>query len=377
MNSSESKRLKTVKLFSALNFSQNPKINDVLKLAAEIGNVPMVTISLMGKDTQFIKSNIGLDVNEGSRETSFCKHLLDGDEVLVVPDTLNDSRFAGNPTVMSYPNIRFYAGAPLITNTGYHVGSLCIYDQVPHIFSNSQQQILGILATQVMHIMELEMAVILADKRIHQLAGWGIKKASAEQKLRAFFDRSALCHTLISRNFKIIDFNQTAATFIKGARDLRIQVGKNIMDYVSKAFKSLFSHYFKMAVKGEHIKQEVLIKDDAGVSNWWEISFEPVKDGAGNVTSIAYNANNINERKTQIAEISAKNNTLLNIAYIQSHKYRRPVASILGLFELIKADDYRADRECLLLMEKAINELDGVIKQVVYEAATHTSKFSA
>ncbi|EHQ27476.1 PAS domain S-box-containing protein [Mucilaginibacter gracilis] len=370
-------KAKIVKLFSALNFSQSQKINDVLKLAAETANVPMVTISLMGKDTQFIKSNIGLDVDEGSRETSFCKYLLDSKEVLVVPDTLVDDRFMNNPAVVSYPDIRFYAGAPLISNAGYHIGSLCVYDQIPHIFTKSRQQILGILATQVMHIMELELAVILADKRINHLANWGTKKASLERKLRAFFERSPLCHTLISPNFRILDFNIAAATFIKDTHDLRLQVGKNIRNYLSKTFRVLFSLYFKKAVGGEHIKQEVLIKNDAGVSKWWEVSLDPVTNEAGQVTSIAYNATNINDRKMQLPEISAQNKALSNIAYIQSHQYRRPVASILGLFELIRADNYQPDRECLILMEKAVNELDLVIKQVVDVAGPHTSKVSA
>ncbi|RYZ92879.1 MAG: GAF domain-containing protein, partial [Sphingobacteriaceae bacterium] len=146
----EFKRLTTVKLFETLNFSENHKLNDVLKLAAEICNVPMATISLMGEDTQFIKCKIGLDVDEVQRETSFCKHLIDSDEILVINDTLKDDRFYDNPAVTGYPDIRFYAGAALVSSEGCHIGSLCVYDQVPHLFTSIQQQMLHILSTQAM-----------------------------------------------------------------------------------------------------------------------------------------------------------------------------------------------------------------------------------
>ncbi len=373
---SEFKRLRTVKLFETLNFSKNQELNNILKLAAEICDVTMVSISLMGKNTQFIKCKIGLDIEEGSRENSFCKYLMDSNKILVIPDTLKDSRFAENPAVTSHPAIRFYAGAPLISATGYHVGSLCVYGQLPQLLTNIQRQMLEILSTQAMHLMELEITLISADRRNHKLAGAGIKAASSERKLRAFFNSSALCHTLISLNFRILDFNKAAAIFAKEIYHSRMEVGKNIMNYVSKAFKTVFISCFKMAIRGKLIKKDILIKDDTGVSRWWEVSFEPITNDSGDVINVSYNANNINEQKLQEAKIMAQNNSLRNIAYIQSHEYRKPVASIMGLMHLIKTDDYRPDRECLMLMEKEVEELDRIIRQVVNEAASHKVKFS-
>jgi signal transduction histidine kinase len=90
-----------------------------------------------------------------------------------------------------------------------------------------------------------------------------------------------------------------------------------------------------------------------------------VKDEQGNIISVVYNATDINEQKQRIAEITAKNESLLNIAYIQSHEYRRPVASILGLMELIKDDINLSCNEYLAMMEKAVQELDEKIKSVV------------
>jgi len=75
-------------------------------------------------------------------------------------------------------------------------------------------------------------------------------------------------------------------------------------------------------------------------------------------------------RNNQI--IKANNNqlneSLSSIAYIQSHELRKPLASILGLVNVIKADDYHVDRDILSKLEEAANDLDKKIQNI----NTHT-----
>lgn len=75
------------------------------------------------------------DVCQTGRDISFCGHtiLLETPQVMVIEDALEDVRFAGNPLVTGPPNIRFYAGAPLVSSAnGYRYGSLCVIDDKPH-----------------------------------------------------------------------------------------------------------------------------------------------------------------------------------------------------------------------------------------------------
>ena len=59
------------------------------------------------------------------------------------------------------------------------------------------------------------------------------------------------------------------------------------------------------------------------------------------------------------------NNALLKIAYIQSHQIRKPLASIMGLMNIIKAHNFEADKEVLQKMDVASKELDQRIRDVI------------
>ncbi|MES2278894.1 MAG: tetratricopeptide repeat protein [Bacteroidota bacterium] len=61
------------------------------------------------------------------------------------------------------------------------------------------------------------------------------------------------------------------------------------------------------------------------------------------------------------------NDALLKIAYVQSHHVRRPLASIMGLMNIIKANNYEADKEVLQKMDEVANELDERIRAVIKE----------
>jgi tetratricopeptide (TPR) repeat protein len=60
-----------------------------------------------------------------------------------------------------------------------------------------------------------------------------------------------------------------------------------------------------------------------------------------------------------------KNKALENIAHIQAHELRKPLASIMGLVNLIKATDYEVDRESLAKLEEASKQLDTKIRSII------------
>jgi len=98
--------------------------------AARRFHTPMAALSIIDNKRQWFAATYGFDDPETPRAISFCAHaILRPDEVLVIGDATQDGRFATNPVVRFKPNVRFYAGAPVIDADGFALGALCVIDR--------------------------------------------------------------------------------------------------------------------------------------------------------------------------------------------------------------------------------------------------------
>jgi PAS domain S-box-containing protein len=125
------------------------------RLAADAFDVPIALISLVDDRRQWFKSRFGLDAAETAREYAFCAHAIAAPgDVMVVRDASQDARFVANPLVTGDPNIRFYAGAPLVTAAGHALGTLCVIDSKPRDLTEAQVTQLRTLASKVVAQLE-------------------------------------------------------------------------------------------------------------------------------------------------------------------------------------------------------------------------------
>ena len=145
----EDRRLQALHSLNILDTDSEDRFDRFTRLAATIFNVPIALVSLIDRDRQWFKSRHGLDAAETSREVSFCAHALHEERVMVVPDALNDPRFADNPLVTADPRIRFYAGYPLSLPDDRRVGTLCLIDVRPRDLSDDQISVLRDLGGMV------------------------------------------------------------------------------------------------------------------------------------------------------------------------------------------------------------------------------------
>lgn len=151
----EDARLEALRQYQILDTPSESEYNDITSLAACICDVPIALISFVDADRQWFKSKVGLNVNETARDLSFCAHAILREEIMIVRDACQDERFANNPLVTCAPDIRFYAGFPLITPRGHALGTLCVIDHQPRDLTEDQKKNLEALARQVVRLLEL------------------------------------------------------------------------------------------------------------------------------------------------------------------------------------------------------------------------------
>ncbi len=144
----ERARLADLAALHVMDTAEETAYNDLTRMAADICGAPVALISLVDSERQWFKARVGTDMKQTPREHAFCAH------VMVVRDTLLDGRFVANPLVTGDPHIRFYAGAPLVTDTGHALGTLCVIAPTPRDIDPKQLEMLQFLADQVMQRME-------------------------------------------------------------------------------------------------------------------------------------------------------------------------------------------------------------------------------
>jgi len=145
----ETKRLRALTTLCLLDTLPEEKFDRVTRLACRTFNVPIATVSLVDRDRQWFKSKQGLDACETSRSISFCGHAILQPGQLVVPDARLNPIFADSPLVIGDPFIRFYAGQPVHGPDGSRVGTLCIIDSQPRVFTPEDSIILSDLGAMV------------------------------------------------------------------------------------------------------------------------------------------------------------------------------------------------------------------------------------
>ena len=155
----EAARLETLRRYAVLDTLPEKEFDDLTRLAAVICGTPIALVSLVDADRQWFKSRVGIEDSETRREVAFCAHAILQPDVLVVPDALMDERFRANPLVLGEPNVRFYAGAPLLTQEGHALGTLCVIDRTPRELSPEQREALRSLSRLVVAQLELRRSV--------------------------------------------------------------------------------------------------------------------------------------------------------------------------------------------------------------------------
>ncbi len=197
--STESARLSALCDLKLLDTPAEARFDRITRITQHVFGVAIALVSLVDAERQWFKSRQGLDVFQTPRDVSLCGHAILSEEVLYVPDALQDARFADNPLVTGVPRIRFYAGAPLHAAGGERVGTLCIIDTTPRQFGHEDFDRLRDLADMVES--ELAHTRLLRDQ---------VRLNSTENRLRAIIDTVVDGIVTFDRSGDVQTFNPAA-----------------------------------------------------------------------------------------------------------------------------------------------------------------------
>ncbi|WP_227500800.1 GAF domain-containing hybrid sensor histidine kinase/response regulator [Psychrobacter aquaticus] len=157
----DAERISKLRKYQVLNDNDEPVFNRLVDLVKQFFDMPIVAITFMDEETQYLKAVQGLDdVSPTTRDVAICNYTVLSNELFIVPDLSKDERFSQHPAVIGSPYLQFYAGAPIILhedNKSYRLGSLCVMDTKPnHSFDEQQAKILAQFAMMAADGLQLQ-----------------------------------------------------------------------------------------------------------------------------------------------------------------------------------------------------------------------------
>ena len=144
--------------FDILDTPREASFDRIAKFAATLFSVPVAMISIVDHDRIVFKSHLGVEVEQIPRESGLCSSAILHEAPTVVTDAKIDGRGLGDSLVAATGGLRFYAGAPLRTPDGFNLGTLCILDKEPRVFSDTDADALKTMAAMVIDQLELRLS---------------------------------------------------------------------------------------------------------------------------------------------------------------------------------------------------------------------------
>ncbi|THB82197.1 GAF domain-containing protein, partial [Pantoea allii] len=154
LNGDNERRSRALQALRDPDESRDEVLRKFVRLASQALGIPGSFISVLDDEFQTVRASHNFDLQRSTRADSLCRHVVDSDSAVIVPDTYHDARFVTHPLITGSPFIRFYAGVPLKTRDGIILGTLCVTDTQPQAFASEQVTTLTLLSTLVMSFLE-------------------------------------------------------------------------------------------------------------------------------------------------------------------------------------------------------------------------------
>ncbi len=202
------------------------------------------------------------------------------------------------------------------------------------------------------------LTVIFSDITEKKLAEEKIRESTS--KLSAILDSTTDINILLDRNYRVLSFNKMAYESMKVYYDdRRLAQGQNVLEYILPGTEEDFIRNFQSALRGKAVEVRIKLFFKPGLALWFLVKYFPVYDTEGNIIGVSFNSTNIDQQQRQLEKLE-------EIASLYSHEIRRPVATILGITQLIDQEELsHENQEWINYLRKTTLELDRVIHRIV------------
>ncbi|MBW0162632.1 MAG: PAS domain-containing protein [Sediminibacterium sp. Gen4] len=191
---------------------------------------------------------------------------------------------------------------------------------------------------------------------------------ASEQTLQSIINSSDNLLIYMSNDFTIRYANRRAQEHARKLFGKSFSIGDKLTDYYPKAERELaLKHALQLKEQKQTISHEHQLVYPDGETRWFLRRYYGVFDEKGELTGIVIASINITNRKEQELQIQKQADSLREIAKIQSHEIRRPVANIIGLVDLIDLNGktLEENEQILQYLRQSAQELDGLISRIV------------
>lgn len=335
----EIQRLAKLHSYGVLDTLPQPAFDDIVALASSICGTPIALISLVDQDRQWFKARKGMDVIQTDRNISFCAHaILQPGQVMVIEDARLDDRVSDYSVTQGEQGVRFYAGAPIVTDDGHALGTVCVADTQPRQLSSTAQESLRILSHLVVNLLEHE------KQRQSEAARQREEARRAREVLMAMAVSTLDLIAYIDPGRCYQAVNQTWLDYW-GCEESKV-IGMHVRDRVeSSVYEDEIAPMLSRALSGELVKYQHLVNFHGRGPRFMEISLIPDIDALGTVRGLVLRSHDIHlqhEREEQLREAlsSLEQRTLEQQRFIQvlSHDLREPVNAIRNFSSLLASD---------------------------------------
>lgn len=350
----EIQRLSALYALNILDTPPEERFDRIARQAKRLFNVPVALITFIDKDRQWFKSCQGLSITEIPRAISFCNRTILADATFVVPDARLDSDFANNPLVTQEPNVRFYAGHPIIAPDGSRVGTLCIQDNEPRQFSQEDQTLLKDLTAWVESELNLVEINQLQSELVKLNQTLEIEVAKHQRAQRALIKQRDFLQQIIDINPHFIFAKDRQGRFVMAnlafanayRTTVKELIGKTDADFHPN--REMVERYTRDDMSVLKTGKEIDIPEEevinvVGKKLWRHTIKRPIIDENGEIHQVLGVITDITDRKRAEEALAYARDQALEASRLKSqllakvsHELRTPLNAVLGFAEMLE-----------------------------------------